>query len=243
MMPSRLPLSLIVFAYNEASNVPIVLPTILEWLQTREADWQLIFVDDGSTDGTRAAAEKLCAGDPRCMVIAHERNMGIGAAIKTGVRACTQPWVTFLPCDGQIPVAEMDKLTGAAVRNPVNVVFSVYRDRDDGGYRKFLSKSVRAMILAVHGVTMNSDGPYLFRRETFDPDLLKSDSFFLNFEFPIRMLRASERYATATIECVPRISGQSKSTGMKRIAAVTRELVELKGRLAREDYEQRHSSG
>ncbi|MEI8256005.1 MAG: glycosyltransferase family 2 protein [Deltaproteobacteria bacterium] len=229
-----LPLSLVVFAFNEASNVPVVLPEILAWLRSRRGPYQLVFLDDGSTDGTRAHALSVCEGDPRCTVISHPRNRGIGAALKTAVRAATLDWVSFLPCDGQIPVREIGVLTGAAVREGVRVVFSVYRARDDGLHRKVLSAGVRGLIFAVHGVVMRSDGPYLFRRELFDPDVLAPDSFFLNFEFPIRMLRAHERFATETIECVPRISGTSKSTGWKRIAGVGRDLLDLRLRLWRE---------
>lgn len=229
-----LPLSLVVFAYNEATNVPVVLPDILAWLRARRGEWQLVFVDDGSTDGTRAEVEKICNDDPRCVVIAHPRNMGIGAALKTGVRASVREWVTFLPCDGQIPVGELDRLTDAAVRQKVRVVFSVYRSRNDGAYRKILSAGVRGLIRLVHGVKLRSDGPYLFRRELFDPDLLEPDSFFLNFEFPIRMLRAGEPHAIVTIECRPRLSGHSKSTGYRRIVGVARDLVGLKVRLLRE---------
>ena len=230
----ELPLSLVVFAFNETTNVPVVLPEILAWLRARRGPYQLVFVDDGSTDGTRDKALAVCGGDPHCAVISHPRNSGIGAALKTGVRAATLDWISFLPCDGQIPVGEIGVLANSAVRERVRVVFSVYRARDDGFHRKVLSAGVRGLIFAVHGVRMRSDGPYLFRRELFDADLLRPDTFFLNFEFPIRMLRAHERYATETIECVPRISGQSKSTGWKRIVGVGRDLIELRVRLLRE---------
>ncbi len=227
-------LTLIVFAYNEAENVPVVLADILGWLRARGTEWQLVFVDDGSTDDTRGRAETVCGGDANCVIVSHEANRGIGAAIKTGVRLAALPWVTFLPCDGQIPVREIEKLEAAAERDDVSVVFSVYRDRDDGVHRKVLSAGVRGLIFAVHGVTMRSDGPYLFRRELFDAAVLKPDTFFLNFEFPIRMLRGGERFATETIECVPRVRGTSKSTGWKRIVGVARDLIDLRVRLARE---------
>ena len=230
----ELPLTLIVFAFNESENVPVVLPEILGWLRGRRGAYQLVFVDDGSTDATAERAREVCAGDARCVVISHPRNRGIGAALKTGVAAATEDWVSFLPCDGQIPVGEIGALTRAAVRDRVRVVFSVYRARDDGFHRKVLSAGVRGLIFAVHGVRMRSDGPYLFRRELFDAERLVPDTFFLNFEFPIRMLRAHERYATETIECVPRIAGHSKSTGWKRIAGVGRDLIDLRWRLVRE---------
>lgn len=225
------PLSLVVFAYNEESNVPTVLAEILEWLRGRGAPYELLFVDDGSTDGTRAAAKQTLAGDAYSRVLVHERNRGIGAALKTGVRAATQPWMTFLPCDGQIPPKELETLCVAASVQRVPLVFSVYADRRDGIHRTILSASVRGLIFALFGVRMRSDGPYLFRRELFDPERLPPDTFFLNFEFPIRAMRAGTASTVVTIRCVPRRSGQSKSTGLRRIAGVARDLLDLRRRL------------
>jgi hypothetical protein len=110
----------------------------------------------------------------------------------------------------------------------VEVVLSVYRARDDGWHRKLLSGGVRTLILALHGVRLRSDGPYLFRRVLFDPEQLTPDTFFLNFEFPIRALRGKLRVATVEIECVPRRAGSSKSTGLRRIAGVARDLIGLR---------------
>ena len=143
-------------------------------------------------------------------------------------------WVTFLPADGQIPPEELDVLLAAAADDDVDVVFSVYRGRDDGLHRKVMSAGVRGLIRAVHGVEMRSDGPYLFRRELFHPRQLAPDSFFLNFEFPIRAARLGLRTREVTITCVPRRAGQSKSAGWRTIYRVGRDLLALKARLWRE---------
>jgi dolichol-phosphate mannosyltransferase len=232
-----LPLSLIVFAFNEASNVPGVLSEIVTWLRGRGAPFELIFVDDGSTDGTAVAARLLFdaakLSDSEARIVSHDRNRGIGAALKTGVRTAHLPWVTFLPCDGQIAPGELDVLVNAAHNDDVALVFSVYRDRDDGWQRTLMSAAIRGLIRGLFGVTMRSDGPYLFRRELFDPDLLVPDSFFLNFEFPIRVLRAGRTHRVVAIACQRRRSGQSKSTGLRRIVGVARDLVGFRMRLPR----------
>jgi dolichol-phosphate mannosyltransferase len=230
--PVALPLSLVVFAFNEEENVPRVLPGILAWLRGRGAPYELVFVDDGSTDGTRAAAAAVMGADPHTRLEHHERNRGIGAALKSGARVSRHGWVSFLPCDGQIAPEEIGRLCDAAEREHVRIVFSVYRDRDDGLHRTLLSAGVRALIRGLFGVTMRSDGPYLFAAELFHPDRLPSDTFFLNFEFPLRMLRAREPHATVTIECLPRVGGTSKSTQWKRIAGVARDLVDLRVRMS-----------
>lgn len=228
---STLPLSLIVFAYNEEDNVPSVLGEILRWLRARGPNHELIFVNDGSTDNTLTQALAVMGDDPRCKLIDHASRRGIGAAIKSGVAAASQTWVTFLPCDGQIPVEGIDTLCASAASSSVPVVFSVYRNRDDGLRRKVLSLGVRGLILGVHGQWLQSDGPYLFQRTLFDPYKLKPDSFFLNFEFPIRVLRQGIGHRVVTIECVPRRFGSSKSSGLRQVGIIARDLLELRVRL------------
>jgi len=210
-----------------------VLREIHSWLRSKGEQHELIFVDDGSTDGTLAAAREVLAGDPRATAFSLGANRGIGGALKAGVASATQPWVTFLPCDGQIPPEELDVLLAEAERSDSDVLFSVYRDRDDGLLRKVFSAGVRGMIRAVHGVTMRSDGPYLFRRELFSARELVPDTFFLNFEFPIRAMQRRVRSSVVTIECVPRRAGQSKSAGWRTVYRVGRDLLDLKRRQLR----------
>ena len=220
-------ISIIIFAFNEAENIPIVLGDLRAYLTQFEPNSEIVFVDDGSTDGTLDAAKKALEGFPH-KTARHEKNGGIGAALKSGVRIATSTWCTFLPADGQIRPDAIGVLRDAQRRENADVVFSVYDHRDDGLDRKILSWGVRALIRAVHGVTMQSDGPYLFRRASFNPDDLPPNTFFLNFEFPIRVLAGSLRKTVVTIACEPRLSGQSKSTGWKRIQGVARDLIDLR---------------
>lgn len=228
-----LDLSVIVFAYDEEANIGPVLHELRTWLSEHEPSSEIIFVDDGSSDRTSAEAAEALAGSKH-QSLRHATNRGIGAALKTGVRAARGAWITFLPADGQIAPDAIGILRTAATRQHADVVFSTYDHRDDGLHRKILSAGVRGLILLVHGVRMQSDGPYLFRRALFDPDALKPDTFFLNFEFPIRMLGASVPTSVVTIECRPRRSGRSKSTGLKRIYGVAQDLLDLRVRRMKE---------
>lgn len=224
-------LSVILFAFDEAENIPTVLDELVTFLRDHEPDSEIIFVDDGSRDETLEVARRSLAGFPATFV-RHETNRGIGAALKTGMSAAHGEWVTFLPADGQISPEAIRTLRSA--REGVDVVFSVYDHRDDGAYRTVLSWGVRSLIQLVHGVRMTSDGPYLVRRTLFDADQLRPDSFFLNFELPIRVLRAELPYEIVTVACRPRLAGVSKSAGLKRIVSVAKDLTELRARRLRE---------
>ena len=232
-MTNETELSVVVFAFNEEANIAPVLTELSRWLKDHEPSAEVVFVDDGSSDDTSREAARALAGTPH-QLLRHETNRGIGAALKTGVRAARGEWVTFLPADGQIAPSAIGTLRHAAAAEQADVVFSVYDHRDDGLHRKILSAGVRGLILVVHGVRMQSDGPYLFRRALFDPDKLVPDTFFLNFEFPIRMLGDRVPAAVVTIECRPRRSGQSKSTGLKRILGVAQDLFDLRLRRMKE---------
>lgn len=228
-------LAIIVFAYNEAKNIPTVLAELRAWLDTHEPGAEIVFVDDGSTDDSYAAAARALEGTPH-QLRQHRKNRGIGAGIKTGVVASRARYMTFMPADGQIAPEAIGTLRAESLRSGADVVFSVYDHRDDGIKRKVLSWGVRSLIFAVHGVRMQSDGPYLFRRDVFDVDRLVPDSFFLNFEFPIRASVRKLRTSTVTIACRPRQTGVSKSSGLRTIKVIARDLLELRLRRFREGW-------
>jgi dolichol-phosphate mannosyltransferase len=227
------PLSVIVFAYDEARNVPVMLGELRRWLDREAPGSEIVFVDDGSRDATRDAATDALQGCAH-HIVRHETNRGIGAALKSGVAAARAPWVTFLPADGQVPPEAIGTLLAAARGDDVDLVLSLYADRDDGLDRRLLSWGMRALVRVVHGVRLESDGPYLFRRALFVPERLVPDSFFLNLEFPIRVLAAGRPSRVVRIHCRARLSGASKSARAGTVLRIARDIVDFRVRRWRE---------
>ncbi len=228
-------LSVVVLAYDEEGNVAPVLRELIAWLRVHEPEAEVVFVDDGSRDGTSAAAVEALRGVSHRLV-RHECNRGMGAALKSGVTAARGEWVTFLPADGQVPPEAIGALRSAQRRSGADVVLGVYDRRDDGVYRRLLSMGLRTLVTVVHGVRLRIEGPYLFRRALFRAEELAPDTFFLNFEFPIRARAAGLRVAGAEVPCRPRRSGRSKVARPGRIVRVAADLLALRRRRWRERW-------
>jgi glycosyltransferase involved in cell wall biosynthesis len=99
---ARIDLSLVVPCFNEAPHLRDSVAALLETLDRLRYEHEIIFVDDCSRDDTLAIARELATSNGRCRVIAHERNRGRGAAVKTGFAAARGRIVGFLDIDLEI---------------------------------------------------------------------------------------------------------------------------------------------
>ncbi|MEU1282449.1 dolichyl-phosphate beta-glucosyltransferase [Streptomyces sp. NPDC005805] len=112
-------LTVVVPAYNEESRLGPTLDAIRAHLcadPERWGSWELIVVDDGSTDGTAEVAEKASAEDPRIQVLSGGPNRGKGHALRLGVLASYGRRVLFTDADLATPVEELDRLDAALTR-------------------------------------------------------------------------------------------------------------------------------
>ena len=115
MQQPHLPsISVVVPAYNEAARITRALTTITQFLNGGGYEWELIVVDDGSTDTTHALVTTLVAAFPdRLRLLGDALNRGKGAAVKAGVLAATKSMVLFTDADQATPIEELPKFITA----------------------------------------------------------------------------------------------------------------------------------
>lgn len=141
-------LSVIIPLFNEFDGIPQLkekLIPVLDRLASKHSI-ELILIDDGSTDGTYARLQEFFGKTPRARLIRHEKNLNLGAAIRTGSEAATSDWLVFLDSDCTYAPEIIDKLaeelrTGADLAtaspyHPLGKVVGV------PGYRLWLSKGL-----------------------------------------------------------------------------------------------------
>lgn len=115
--PSASPagISCVIPVYNEAAAVAETIRGVAEALGDCGRPWEILMVDDGSTDGSAEAAR---GSGCEVRVIQHDQNRGYGAAIKTGARHAGHDWVLILDADGTYPPEEIRKLLNALEEDP-----------------------------------------------------------------------------------------------------------------------------
>ena len=99
--------------YNKA---PYVRKAVESVVGQTLADWELVVVDDGSTDGSAAVVEQIT--DPRIRLVRLEKNGGVGAARNCGVSESSSPWICFLDADDWWEPTFLEEMTGLIARYP-----------------------------------------------------------------------------------------------------------------------------
>jgi len=202
-------LSVVIPVFNEHGNVPPLIDEIDLSLSDR-VRFEIIVVDDGSTDGTDAEVEKAAARTGFTRLIRHGRTRGQSAAIRTGVKAAAAPVVAVLDGDGQNDPADIPKLFGPLMIMPdVRMVVGQRKRRNDSWIRRLSSRIAnKVRSAALHdGIRDTGCGLKVFYRE----DFLDLPAFDHMHRFlPALIQRNGARIHTVPVNHRPRLNGMSK---------------------------------
>ena len=107
-------ISVVVPAYNEEERLPLSLSSILSYLEGGGYEYEVLVVDDGSTDSTAASVESLIlSGAAGVSLLRGEGNRGKGSSVRKGVLAAANEYILFTDADLSTPIEEMEKLSAA----------------------------------------------------------------------------------------------------------------------------------
>ena len=219
-------LSVVVPVKDEAANVGPLVREIAAAMAGEESA-EIIFIDDGSTDGTGEALQALKTEIPSLRVIRHAHNLGQSRGIRTGVRAARSDIIVTLDGDGQNDPADIPKLLailrGSDAKN-VGVVSGVRAKRQDTYSRRLASRignKVRARLLN-DGASDTGCGLKAFRRDAF-----LALPYFDHLHRFIITLMLREGYDVRFVEVNhrPRAHGASKYTNFGRLLVSVKDIL------------------
>jgi glycosyltransferase involved in cell wall biosynthesis len=182
----RTRLSLVMPAYNEAAGIAEAVAEAHESLAGLGYDFEILVIDDGSCDETAAIVNDLATLWPRVQLISHPRNLGYGAALRTGFEAARYELVAFTDADGQFYLEDIDDLVALTRSYPIVVGRRV--KRQDPARRRFLSWGYNQLVRFFLGTRVRDCDCALkvFRREMLARLLPHSRGFFVNAEMLAR---------------------------------------------------------
>ena len=113
---------MVIPAYNEASRIERTLRETLSYLTNQTYSWELIVVDDGSSDETASVVEAFLAETPDARLLSYAKNGGKGKAVRTGITAPSGRYVLFMDADNSTPIREVEKAWPLVVEEGIDLV-------------------------------------------------------------------------------------------------------------------------
>jgi glycosyltransferase involved in cell wall biosynthesis len=235
-MTAALPgsLSLVIPAHNEAENIGPLVDRCLRVLPGLSHDWEIVLVDDGSSDDTAEVARKAMGDEAgRLSMVRHERKSGYGVTVADGLRAARGRYVGFMDGDGQFDPADLEKL--AAQFTDADLVTGRRERRADPRYRLLIAGVFNILIRLLYRVRFRDVdcGMKLMRREVLDAAApIQARSALLNTELYFKAQRNGFRVRQVPVPHYPRVAGVRSGARLIPILRAIRDLVWLRLKLA-----------
>src|SRR5437660_2552171 len=198
-------------------------------------DWEIVLVDDGSTDDTVGVARvAMGSASTRLRVLSHDSKRGYGITVGDGLRAARMDYVAFMDGDGQFDPADLQTLAGLI---PSADLAAGWRQRRaDPGYRLIIAGVFNILVRTLYGVRVRDIdcGLKLMRREVLDAAApLLARSALLNTELYFKSQRSGLRIQQVAVSHYPRVAGVRSGARLIPILRAIRDLLWLRLRLAR----------
>ena len=219
-------ISVTVPIFNEEENLPLLYERVRDALVGVGKPWELVLVNDGSTDGSRAVLDQLAANDKRVKVIHFRRNFGQTAAMMAGIDFATGEIIIPMDGDLQNDPADIPRLI-AALDEGYDVVSGWRKDRQDARMtRKLPSNLANRLISRVLGVRLHDYGCSL---KAYRRDVIKGVKLYgeMHRFVPVYASWQGARVTEIPVAHHARQFGKSKY-GLERTMKVVLDLIVVK---------------
>jgi glycosyltransferase involved in cell wall biosynthesis len=227
-------------AHNEEANIEALVAEALEALPRLARRFEIIAVDDGSTDRTPELADQLASANPDLVrAVHHATNLGYGAALTTGLRAARYPLVAFTDGDRQFRVADLGRLLERLTQpadstgTPPDVVAGYRIKRADAAIRLAYARVYHWCLRLFFGLRVRDVdcACKLYRREALEGIRLESGGAFLSAELLIKLRARGCRVVEVGVPHYPREAGRATGANPRVVLRAVRDFWALRLRL------------
>lgn len=221
-------LTVVLPCFNEAENVAEAIGAAVDAAQSCATDYEIVVVDDGSTDETSAIAAERAATDPHVRLVVHAHNRGYGEAVRSGIDAARMPWLLLTDADLQFDLRELEDFLADAADADFVMGWRVLR-RDAWHRRMNAAAWNRLVGRMFHLPVRDVDCAFkLVRTQLAQEAQLTSKGAMISTELLVKCLADGARLREHPVHHRPRPAGESSGASPKVIVRAFRELAALR---------------
>ena len=214
--------------WNEEKNIQSVVEKAIPVAERVADKWEIIMVDDGSSDKTLEIAKKLAQKNSNLVVAANKVNGGYGAALKKGFATAKYKYVVFNDGDGQFDFSEVSKFLEKI--KDYDIVIGYRKKRLDNPFRHLLMNLLKIWDLVFFGFRFRDIdcGFKLFKKEALEKILpLKSEGAMITTEILAKAKKAKLNIAEVEVNHYPRVYGDQSGGNIRVILRAVKESLRL----------------
>lgn len=227
MKPS---VSLVIPMYNEELNIEHAVAHSIDSLDKYSRDWEIIVVDDASTDaGPRIVAE-LARNEPRIRVLTHEKNRKLGGTLRTGFAAATKELVFYMDADIPFDPDVLGRAIRAMELTDADMIAAYRHDRTMEGFKRGVYTLVYNWLVGVLFGWPHRDINFSFKlmkRRVLEALELRSEGSLIDAELVVKAKNRGFSIQQIGIDYFPRTRGESHLGSFGIVLTILRELVKL----------------
>ena len=228
MTETQKSLSVFFPCYNDKGTIDKLVYDVKEVAQKLTQDFEIIVIDDGSTDGSRDLLLELEPQVSELRLVFHEKNRGYGGVLKTGIKTATKDLVFYTDGDAQYDVKELP-LLWEKMTPEVDVVNGYKLQRNDAIHRIIIGQVYQAaMRFAFQLPIKDPDCDFrLIRRKVFDKVQLERNTGTVTVELVKKIDLAGFKFVEVGVHHYDRVYGTSQFFGFKRVVETLWQMIFL----------------
>ena len=214
--------------YNDGGTIASMVILMDETCRELTDDYEIIVVDDGSSDHSRLVLKELKEKYKNLKVVLHDKNRGYGGALRSGFSSATKDLVFYTDGDFQYDVTELKNLL-PAMKDGIDIVNGYKIERADPLHRKIIGRMYHLFMKLMFGFKIRDvDCDFrLIRKSVFDKIILRYDSGIICVELIKKIQDAGFKFAEVPVSHYFRTYGKSQFFNFRRVFKVGINIIQL----------------